>query len=93
MPQIRLTGHVDVPPQAWGRVLEALPEHVAATRAEPGCLRFQVTPDAKAGRLLVEEVFDSRAGFDAHQSRMAASPWAQITKGLKRHYQVTEIKA
>ncbi len=91
MPQIRLTGHLDVPPDAWERVLGALPSHVAASRAEPGCLRFQVTPDAKAGRLLVEEEFDSRASFDAHQARMASSPWAQITKGLKRHYQITEI--
>ncbi len=90
--QIRLVGHMQVPPARWQAVLSALPAHIAATRAEPGCLRFEVTPERAAGRLLVEEVFADRVAFEAHQARAAASPWGEATGDLKRYYQVTEIK-
>ncbi len=82
---------MQVPPAHWDAVLAALPAHIAATRAEPGCLRFEVTPDRATGRLLVEELFADRAGFEAHQARVLQSPWGRLTKGMKRRYQVTEI--
>ena len=53
-PRIRLSGHIDVPHERRAAVAEALPEHVRLTRAEPGCLRFEVTPDPRHYR--IEEV-------------------------------------
>ena len=38
----------------------------------------------------VAETFASRAAFDAHQTRAAASPWAAATAGIRRDYTVTE---
>lgn len=88
-----LTGHVDVPPERRAAVLAALPEHIRLTRAEPGCLRFDVieSPDTP-GRLLVDEAFATPADFRAHQTRSAGSPWAEVTAGLPRTYDVTGLE-
>ncbi|MDA5556086.1 putative quinol monooxygenase [Shimia sp. MMG029] len=93
-PQIRLTGHIDVPTDRQSAVATALPAHIALTRAEPGCLAFDVTPDPNTeGRYQVAELFTDRAAFDAHQARAAASDWAKVTAGIPRHYQITEVPA
>ena len=91
MKPVHLAGHIDVPKDRLKAVTTALADHIALTRAEPGCLSFDVTPcpDVK-GRFLVSETFQNRAAFDAHQSRTKTSPWAKITAGLPRDYTVTE---
>ena len=39
----------------------------ASVRDEPGCRRFDVLADRKdAGRILLYEIYDDRAAFDAH---------------------------
>ena len=91
-PKIRLTGHIDVPEARRAAVAEALPAHIRLTRAEPGCLSFEVTPDPKvAGRWRVAELFADRAAFDAHQARTAASDWARIAAGLARSYTAEDL--
>ncbi len=88
--EVRLTGVLHVPAGRLAAVMAALPAHVAASRAEPGCLAFTVTPDpADATRLRVAELFASKAAFEAHQRRAAASPWGRITRGLQRNYEIT----
>lgn len=90
--QIRLTGHIDVPPGRREAVAAALPEHIRLTRAEPGCLQFDVQPDPQVpGRWLVEELFDSREAFEAHQTRARQSRWGEISAGLAREYDVVEV--
>ena len=89
---ISLTGYIDVPADRLRAVTAALPAHVALTRAESGCLSFDVTPDpTHPGRFTVAERFTDRAAFDAHQARAGASPWAEVTAGIARAYQVEEI--
>ncbi|MBO9400814.1 antibiotic biosynthesis monooxygenase [Shimia sp. R9_3] len=91
---IRLTGHIDVPSERQEAVAAALPAHIALTRAEPGCLSFDVTQDpANAGRYNFSELFVDQAAFDAHQARASASDWAAVTAGIPRHYQITEVPA
>lgn len=93
-PRIRLTGHIDVPANRLDVVARALPDHIALTRAEAGCLSFEVAPDpAIAGRFTVTELFTGRAAFDAHQTRTRASRWARITDGIPRSYSIEEIEA
>lgn len=93
MPQIRLTGHIDVPTSRRTAIEAALAEHIGLTRTEPGCLRFDVTPDAHVpGRWHVAELFESRAAFEAHQARAAASPWGVASAGIDRHFAVEEIE-
>ena len=89
--KIRLTGYLDIPEERLASVMAALPIHSELTRLEPGCLEFDVSQSATVeGRLLVSELFEDQAAFEAHQKRTAASAWAKITAGIPRHYEVTE---
>ena len=73
------------------RVAHLLPEHIGLTRAEPGCVLFEVIRSmADPVRFAVREIFASRADFEAHQARVAASQWGQSTKGIPRDYMLTD---
>lgn len=90
---IKLSGYIDIPADRLDAVAAALPEHIALTRAEPGCLSFEVTPDpAHPGRFAVAELFLDLVSFEAHQARAGASPWAEVTAGIARHYQIEEVE-
>lgn len=90
---IHLNGHLDIPQDRWDSVMNALPEHIALTQSEEGCISFNVTPSPEIkNRLMVAEIFKDRASFDAHQKRTKASPWFEITDGIPREYEITEVK-
>lgn len=87
--RVFLDGYMEVPPERRAAVTRALPDHIALTRAEPGCLAFDVTPSPDhPGRFLVSEIFANQAAFEAHQVRAKASAWAEVTAGLPRHYTI-----
>ncbi len=65
-----------------------LPAHLALTRAEPGCLAFDVDPTDDPLVWRVEERFADEAAFDAHQRRVAASAWGTATAGIDRRYEI-----
>lgn len=67
-----------------------LPEHIALTRAEPGCLHFDVQQTADPLVWSVFEQFRCRTDFEAHQMRVKASSWGLRTAHIKRDYTVTE---
>ena len=86
---VLLDGYIAVPAGRVAAVAAALPEHVRLTREEPGCLHFSVTVCKDTpGRFLVSETFVDQAAFDAHQKRAAGSPWAEVTRGIARHYDI-----
>jgi quinol monooxygenase YgiN len=90
--KIRLTGHIDVPADRLASVEAALAEHIALTRAEPGCITFSVEPcDQVEGRFLVSELFRDQAAFDAHQARVKASDWGRISAGIPRNYDIEHM--
>jgi len=90
--KIRLTGFISVPADRLDIVRAALPDHIRLTLAEPGCVSFDVTEDPDVpGRFNVAEIFADRVSFDAHQSRMKSSPWAKVTAGIAREYQITKL--
>jgi quinol monooxygenase YgiN len=68
-----------------------LPEHVALTLAEPGCLRFAVEPTEDPLIWTVSELFVDRAAFEAHQARVRSSRWFEVTSGIERDYAVTTV--
>jgi len=71
------------------RIAANLPEHIRLTRAEPGCLGFEVIrSQSDPCRFAVTEAFTDRAAFQAHQTRTAASPWARISAGIPRDYTI-----
>ena len=88
---IRLTGQLICANEGQtALVLSHLPEHIRLTRAEAGCISFEVRQSADPLVWVVAEVFSDRAAFEAHQARAAASEWGQATKGIERRYAITE---
>lgn len=73
------------------RVRAGLAAHISATRAEPACLAFDVTPTDDPLVWEVRERFADAAGFAAHQARTAASDWATLTAGITRDYTVSGL--
>lgn len=89
---VELTGRLlCADPDEAAAVRRHLPEHVALTRAEPGCLRFEVEPTEDPLVWTVSELFVDRAAFDAHQARVRSSPWSEATSGIARDYVVETV--
>ncbi len=65
-------------------VLTYLPEHVALSRAEPGCLHFEISQTEDPLIWQVEELFADESALKAHKARTMASIWAGQTAGLVR---------
>ncbi|MGV8853314.1 MAG: antibiotic biosynthesis monooxygenase [Devosia sp.] len=90
MSKVRLAGYLEVPPDRFDQVAAALPDHIALTRAEPGCIGFEVSHDPVApDRFVVAEIFADQAAFEQHQGRVKASVWGRVTAGLNRRYTIT----
>ena len=85
-----LSGHLDVPNKDIEVVEYHLPTHIRLSRAEDGCISFDVRVDPQnPNRYLVDEEFTNRASFDAHQTRIKASDWGRATTHLHRQYKIT----
>ena len=57
---------------------------------EPGCLTFSATQDEENScRFNVYEEFVNQAAFDAHQARVKASKWSEVTQNAVRNYTVS----
>lgn len=74
------------------RVRAFLPEHIRLTRAEPGCLSFEVIPTNDPMVWTVAERFTDPAAFIAHQARAATSDWARATAGIARDYKISGLE-
>jgi quinol monooxygenase YgiN len=68
-----------------------LPQHIALSLAEPGCLTFNIEPTADPLVWQLDESFVSRAAFEAHQTRTRASIWYAATAHLARDFAMTEV--
>ena len=67
-----------------------LPDHIILSRAEPGCLTFNVEPTASPLVWRLDESFADRAAFEVHQARTRASDWFAATAGLARDFTLRE---
>lgn len=90
--QVALSGHLTC--ADMGQMMALLTHveaHVAATRAEPGCLFFEIaqTDDPLVWR--VEELFRDAAALKAHRARTRETAWAAATSAIPR--QIREIAA
>ena len=87
--RVMLTGYMDVPSERLNAVKDALIEHINLTRAEKGCILFEVREDdTHPGRFLASEVFENQKAFDAHQNRTRNSDWFNVTEDLPRNYSI-----
>jgi quinol monooxygenase YgiN len=90
MPEVTLTGELVCSTESQAEtVAKYLPLHLELTRAEEGCLSFEVTQTGKPLIWQVEERFRDAQAFRAHQERVAASEWGSATAGIERRYTVT----
>ncbi len=89
---VTLNGFIQVPEARLDVVRTALVEHIKLTRAEPGCVRFEVVASpAELGRFDVSEEFLDKAAFEAHQARVKSSEWGRITQGIPRDYEISGL--
>jgi quinol monooxygenase YgiN len=89
---IRLRGQLICMTEAESQAIRAhLPDHLALSRAEPGCLTFDVSPTDDPLIWEVMEAFRTREDFDAHQARTRASPWFAATRTILRDFRMEEL--
>ncbi|GAA3920765.1 putative quinol monooxygenase [Microbacterium invictum] len=92
MTEVTLTGKLVCASPAEAEVVEdLLPHHVLSTRAEPGCLLFEVTRRGSSLVWDVTERFENADAFRAHQARVAESAWGSETAAIQRDYAVTGL--
>lgn len=90
MSTVQLSGYIRVPAADLDAVRAALPIHIELTRAEPGCLQFDVVQDPDEPTVFhVEEQFLDPQSFSTHQQRVRESAWGDVTVRVERHYTVT----
>ncbi|WP_297771653.1 antibiotic biosynthesis monooxygenase [uncultured Roseovarius sp.] len=82
---IRLTGTMRCAPDEAEAVRSALPEHIRLTRAEPGCIAFEISETAP-GVFTVRELFADASAFEIHQDRTPSSDWWKITGHMTRDF-------
>ncbi|MEO1919544.1 MAG: putative quinol monooxygenase [Paracoccaceae bacterium] len=86
---VTLSGYLDVPDADIAIVEKHLSIHILLSRAEYGCISFDVRPDPNnSNRYLVDEEFTTQAAFDAHQTRTKASEWGTATAHLHRKFSI-----
>lgn len=89
---IRLNGIITIPLAEQERFKPLLDQHIALTRGEPGCIKFDVTNDEAApDAFRVSELFTNAAAFDHHQTRTKASEWGLQSGHLKRDFHKEEL--
>lgn len=67
-------------------VREHLPEHIRLSRAEPGCVKFDVTQGDSPLVWHLDEAFIDADAFAAHQARTSTTIWAEKTADLIRDF-------
>ena len=83
--QVALSGRlVCAGPAELMAVLAHVEDHVAASRAEPGCLHFAISQTEDPLVWQVEELFRDEQALKAHRARSAASDWGMATAGIAR---------
>lgn len=71
--------------------LSLLPDHMALSRQEPGCLRFDVWQDEDPMVWNLTELFADQEALEHHQARMAESEWGQGSTDLRRDFVKEEL--
>ena len=71
--------------------LSLLPEHIALSRAEPGCLHFDLWQDEDPLIWNLSELFVDAEAFAAHGARTADSAWGRESAGFTRDFHRHEV--
>lgn len=72
-------------------VLTHRAEHIRLTRAEPGCITFDIDDSDDPMVFEVMESFRDRPAFEAHQTRTRQSLWFEATRHILRDFMIEEV--
>ncbi len=88
---IVISGTITCEPDDLEMLAKEVKGHIALTRAEAGCISFDITQSAPgACEFVISERFTDRAAFDAHTTRTRASDWWTKTQHIPRDITITE---
>ncbi len=91
--RVILKGFIEVPRADRDRVIAQLDQHIRLTRAEPGCLKFEINAwENNPFCFDVEEEFVDSQAYWFHQQRLKGSTWATATGNVKRDYTVKGLE-
>ncbi|QOZ32218.1 putative quinol monooxygenase [Bradyrhizobium sp. CCBAU 53421] len=84
MPKLALIATVEVAPEKRDQVLALLSAHGARSlRDEPGTLHFDIlVPREDAAKLLIYEVYQDDAAFEAHRNARSIAQFREESAGL-----------
>ena len=84
MSKLVILGTVEVIPEQRTQVLPLLMAHKArCLRDEPGTLQFEVVlPRENDSRMLIYEVYQDDAAFEAHRNAPSRAQWQEDTIGM-----------
>jgi (4S)-4-hydroxy-5-phosphonooxypentane-2,3-dione isomerase len=84
MSKLVIMGSVEVAPGTRDQVLPLLMAHKArCLRDEPGTLQFEVVlPRENDSRMLIYEVYQDDAAFEAHRKAPSRAQWLEDTAGM-----------
>lgn len=71
--------------------LSLLPDHIALSRAEPGCLQFDLWQDEDPLIWHLSELFTDANAFAAHQARTRDSLWGRDSTAIIRDFQQRKV--
>ena len=92
MPMLGVTGRLICQDAAqMMTALDLLPEHISLSRAEPGCLHFDIWQDDDPLVWHLAELFADADAFAAHTARTRASAWGQASGGIRREFQPRDV--
>jgi quinol monooxygenase YgiN len=84
---VELTGRITIPAAEQAEMVPLFEEHARLSRAEPGCLRFEIACEACDAEVFsVSELFVDEAAFEAHGERTRASEWGRRSAHLVREF-------
>ncbi|MBW6417479.1 putative quinol monooxygenase [Celeribacter sp. PS-C1] len=90
--KVMLSGTMTCAAHEIDHVLALLPEHIRLSRAEPGCLQFDLWQDeVRPTEFHVTEVFRDARAFAAHQDRTQSSDWWRVTHHMARDFRTSNV--
>lgn len=80
-------GYVIAPEDDLPNILSEMPKHIALSRAEPGCVRFDLwQDDIDPMKLHMIEIFKDLNAAEFHRDRMKHTNWKKAAANIERDY-------
>lgn len=90
MEKVAVIGDLTAKPACFDEFFERMKAHAAASRREPGCLRFDlVRPQGESHRLMLFELYTDQAALDAHGSTERIKAHRKATAALVTERTIT----